>query len=594
MPRMTAARAAVEILKREGVSNAFGVPGAAINPFYAALKASGGVQHTLARHVEGASHMAEGYTRAKAGNIGVCIGTSGPAGTDMITGLYSAIADSIPILCITGQAPTAVLHKEDFQAVDIASIAKPVTKAATTVLEAAQVPGVFQQAFHLMRTGRPGPVLIDLPIDVQLTEIEFDPELYEPLPVHKPAASRKQIERALQMLNASERPVLVAGGGIINADASELLVEFAELTGVPVVPTLMGWGILPDDHELNAGMVGLQTSHRYGNANFLESDFVLGIGNRWANRHTGKLDVYTQGRTFVHVDIEPTQLGKIFAPDLGIASDAKAALELFVEVARELKAAGELKDRSAWAASTQERRATLQRKTHFDNVPLKPQRVYEEMNRAFGPETRYVTTIGLSQIAGAQMLHVYKPRHWINCGQAGPLGWTIPAALGVATADPEGTVVALSGDYDFQFMLEELAVGAQHRIPYVHVLVNNSYLGLIRQAQRNFDIDFQVNLEFENINSPELGVYGVDHVKVVEGLGCKAIRVTEPDQLLPAFEEAKKLAAEFRVPVVVEAILERVTNIAMSGSDIASVNEFEDIATDASHAPTAIRPLAAS
>ncbi|MGW1203100.1 glyoxylate carboligase [Streptomyces cyaneofuscatus] len=594
MPRMTAARAAVEILKREGVSNAFGVPGAAINPFYAALKASGGVQHTLARHVEGASHMAEGYTRAEAGNIGVCIGTSGPAGTDMITGLYSAIADSIPILCITGQAPTAVLHKEDFQAVDIASIAKPVTKAATTVLEAAQVPGVFQQAFHLMRTGRPGPVLIDLPIDVQLTEIEFDPELYEPLPVHKPAASRKQIERAVELLNASERPLLVAGGGIINADASELLVEFAELTGVPVIPTLMGWGILPDDHELNAGMVGLQTSHRYGNANFLESDFVLGIGNRWANRHTGKLDVYTQGRTFVHVDIEPTQLGKIFAPDLGIASDAKAALELFVEVARELKAAGKLADRSAWAASTQERKATLQRRTHFDNVPLKPQRVYEEMNRAFGPETRYVTTIGLSQIAGAQMLHVYKPRHWINCGQAGPLGWTIPAALGVATADPEGTVVALSGDYDFQFMLEELAVGAQHRIPYVHVLVNNSYLGLIRQAQRNFDIDFQVNLEFENLNSPELGVYGVDHVKVVEGLGCKAIRVTEPDQLLPAFEEAKKLAAEFRVPVVVEAILERVTNIAMSGTDIASVNEFEDIATDPSHAPTAIRPLTVS
>lgn len=592
MPRMTAARAAVEILKREGVSNAFGVPGAAINPFYAALKASGGVHHTLARHVEGASHMAEGYTRARPGNIGVCIGTSGPAGTDMITGLYSAIADSIPILCITGQAPTAVLHKEDFQAVDIASIAAPVTKAATTVLEAAQVPGVFQQAFHLMRTGRPGPVLIDLPIDVQLTEIEFDPDLYEPLPVHKPAATRKQIERALEMLNTSERPLLVAGGGIINADASELLVEFAELTGVPVVPTLMGWGIIADDHELNAGMVGLQTSHRYGNANFLESDFVLGIGNRWANRHTGKLDVYTAGRTFVHVDIEPTQIGKIFAPDLGIVSDAKAALELFVEVARELKAAGRLKDRSEWAASTQERRATLQRRTHFDNVPLKPQRVYEEMNRAFGPETRYVTTIGLSQIAGAQMLHVYRPRHWINCGQAGPLGWTIPAALGVATADPEGSVVALSGDYDFQFMLEELAVGAQHRIPYVHVLVNNSYLGLIRQAQRNFDIDFQVNLEFENLNSPELGVYGVDHVKVVEGLGCKAIRVTEPDALLPAFEEAKKLAAEHRVPVVVEAILERVTNISMSGSDIASVNEFEDIATDPSHAPTAIRPYA--
>ncbi|KIF77512.1 glyoxylate carboligase [Streptomyces sp. 150FB] len=588
---MTAARAAVEILKREGVTNAFGVPGAAINPFYAALKAAGGVNHTLARHVEGASHMAEGYTRTHPGNIGVCVGTSGPAGTDMITGLYSALGDSIPILCITGQAPTAVIHKEDFQAVDIASIAKPVTKAATTVLEAAQVPGVFQQAFHLMRSGRPGPVLVDLPIDVQLTEIEFDIDTYEPLPVYKPSATRAQVVKAVKMLNESERPLIVAGGGIINADASELLVEFAELTGTLVIPTLMGWGTIADDHELNAGMVGLQTSHRYGNATFLESDFVLGIGNRWANRHTGKLDVYTRGRKFVHVDIEPTQIGKIFAPDYGIASDAKVALELFVEVAKELKAAGELPDRRAWIESARERKATLHRRTHFDNVPIKPQRVYEEMNRAFGPETRYVTTIGLSQIAGAQMLHVYRPRHWINCGQAGPLGWTIPAALGVATADPEASVVALSGDYDFQFMLEELAVGAQHHIPYVHVLVNNSYLGLIRQAQRNFDIDFQVNLEFENINSPELGMYGVDHVKVVEGLGCKAIRVTEPDQLLAAFEEAKKLAAEFRVPVVVEAILERITNISMSGSDIASVNEFEDIATEPGHAPTEILPL---
>ncbi|MBT2389231.1 glyoxylate carboligase [Streptomyces sp. ISL-1] len=593
MPRMTAARAAVEILKREGVTNAFGVPGAAINPFYKALQAAGGIDHTLARHVEGASHMAEGYTRAGAGNIGVCVGTSGPAGTDMITGLYSAIGDSIPILCITGQAPTSVIHKEDFQAVDIASIAKPVTKAATTVLEAAQVPGVFQQAFHLMRSGRPGPVLIDLPIDVQLTEIEFDPETYVPLPVYKPFATRAQIEKAISFLLESRRPLIVAGGGIINADACDLLVEFAELTGTPVIPTLMGWGTIPDDHELNAGMVGLQTSHRYGNANFLESDFVLGIGNRWANRHTGyKLDVYTKGRKFVHVDVEPTQIGKIFAPDYGIASDAKAALELFVEVARELKAAGKLPDRSEWLATTQERKATLHRRTHFDNVPLKPQRVYEEMNKAFGPETRYVTTIGLSQIAGAQMLHVYKPRHWINCGQAGPLGWTIPAALGVAIADPESPVVALSGDYDFQFMLEELAVGAQHRIPYVHVLVNNSYLGLIRQAQIGLDINFQVNLEFENINSPELGVYGVDHVKVVEGLGCKAIRVTEPDQLLPAFEEAKKLAAEFRVPVVVEAILERITNISMSTTaDISNVVEFEELATEPGHAPTAIKPL---
>ncbi|WP_258563307.1 thiamine pyrophosphate-dependent enzyme, partial [Streptomyces phytophilus] len=232
------------------------------------------------------------------------------------------------------------------------------------------------------------------------------------------------------------------------------------------------------------------------------------------------------------------------------------------------------------------------RRTHFDDVPMKPQRVYEEMNKSFGPGTRYVTAIGLSQIAGAQMLHVYRPRHWINCGQAGPLGWTVPAALGVATADPEALVVGLSGDYDFQFLVEELAVGAQHRIPYVQVLVNNSYLGLIRQAQLGLDMDFQVNLEFENVNSPELGGYGVDHVKVAEGLGCKAIRVTEPGGLGAAFAQARRLAAEHRVPVVVEAILERITNISMSTTaDISDVREWEEQATEPWHAPTSILPL---
>ncbi|MGM0913508.1 MAG: glyoxylate carboligase [Pseudomonadota bacterium] len=590
MARMTAAEAAVHVLRKEGIEVAFGVPGAAINPFYAALRKVGGVDHVLARHVEGASHMAEGYTRTKAGNIGVCIGTSGPAGTDMITGLYSASADSIPILCITGQAPTGKLHKEDFQAVDIQAIAGPVTKWAITVLEPAQVPRAFQQAFYLMRSSRPGPVLLDLPIDVQMTEIEFDPETYEPLPAYRPAASRAQIEKALGMLNEADKPLLVAGGGIINADAGDLLTEFAELTGVPVIPTLMGWGTIPDDHRLMAGMAGLQTSHRYGNATLLESDFVMGIGNRWANRHTGALDTYTVGRKFVHVDIEPTQIGRIFGPDYGIVSDAKAALELFIEVAKEWKAAGKLEDRSAWAESCQERKRTLLRKTHFDNVPVKPQRVYEEMNKAFGKNTRYVSTIGLSQIAGAQFLHVYKPRHWINCGQAGPLGWTIPAALGVRRADPDTDIVALSGDYDFQFMIEELAVGAQFNLPYIHVVVNNSYLGLIRQAQRGFEMDYQVQLSFENINCPEINGYGVDHVSVVEGLGCKAIRVTEPDQVGAAFEQARELMKQHRVPVVVEVILERVTNISM-GTDLAGINEFEALAENVADAPTSIASL---
>ncbi len=576
MARMRAVDAAVAILEREGVTHVFGLPGAAINPFYSAMGNSGRLQHVLARHVEGASHMAEGFTRTKAGNIGVCVGTSGPAGTDMITGLYSAWADSIPILCITGQAPVAKLHKEDFQAVDIASIAKPVTKLAVTVLEAAQVPGAFQQAFHLMRSGRPGPVLLDLPVDVQMTEIDFVVDAYEPLPVHTPAATRGQVEKALDMLVAAERPLIVAGGGVINADASELLVEVAELLDVPVIPTLMGWGTIPDDHRLMAGMAGIQTAHRYGNATMLASDFVLGIGNRWANRHTGGLDTYRRGRTFVHVDVEPTQIGRIFPPDYSIVSDAKAALQQLLAVATERRAAGTLPDRSQWVAECVERKRTMHRRSDFDEIPIKPQRVYQEMNDAFGPETRYVSTIGLSQIAGAQFLHVYRPRHWINAGQAGPLGWTLPAALGVCAADPEASVVALSGDYDFQFMIEELAVGAQFNLPYIHVVVNNSYLGLIRQAQRGFDMDYCVQLAFDNVNSPELDKYGVDHVKVSEGLGCKALRVRDPEQIGAAFAEAKALIAQYRVPVVVEIILERITNISM-GTELDNVKEFEDI-----------------
>jgi tartronate-semialdehyde synthase len=427
-----------------------------------------------------------------------------------------------------------------------------------------------------MRSGRPGPVLIDLPLDVQTAEIEFDIESYEPLEVYKPKASMAQIERAMRMLAAAKRPLIVAGGGIINADASDLLVDFAESAGVPVIPTLMGWGSIPDDHPLMAGMVGLQTSHRYGNATFLRSDFVLGIGNRWANRHTGTIESYTKGRKFVHVDIEPTQIGRVFNPDLGIVSDAGAALRLFVEVAKEWQAAGRLPDWSEWAARCEHLKKHMLRKTHYDQVPLKPQRVYQEMNDAFDRDTCYVSTIGLSQIAGAQFLHVYKPRNWINCGQAGPLGWTLPAALGVRAADPDRKIVALSGDYDFQFLIEELAVGAQHKLPYLHVVVNNSYLGLIRQAQRGLEIDYQVSLAFENINNDEMQGYGVDHVAVAEGLGCKALRVRSPNEFKEAFAKAEALMAEHQVPVVLEFILERVTNVSM-GTELHNVNEFEEV-----------------
>jgi len=585
---MRAVDALVQILVKEGITQAFGVPGAAINPLYSAMKLHGGINHVLARHVEGASHMAEGYTRATPGNIGLALGTSGPGGTDMVTGLYSAWADSIPILAIVGQVPTAKLAKEDFQYAPITEIAQPVTKLAETVMEPAQLPGTIAKALQVARTGRPGPVLLDLPLDVQVGEIEFDIDTYEPLPIATPAMTRLQAERVLDLIAAAKRPILLAGGGVQFSGAEPEFVRLAELLGVPVIQTLMGWGTIPDDHLLSQGRVGIQCSHPWANQSFLASDLVIGIGNRWANRHTGDLAVYREGRKFVHIDIEPTQIGKIFPPDLGVVSDAKVALDRLLEVAKDYQAAGQLPDLTQWVAECNARKTdvTIKRKTHFTEVPMKPHRVYEAMNEAFDRDTRYVVVIGLTQIAGSQLLKTYKPRHWIDAAQAGPLGWTMPAALGVVTADPDSPVVALSGDYDFQFMIEELAVAAQHNLGYVHVLLNNAYLGLIRQSQRAFDMDYQVQLSFDNISSPT-GGYGVDHVKVAEGMGCKAFRVTEPDQLVPTLRQAQAMAAELKVPVVVECILERATNISM-GTALDNVTEFQPLAQSPADVPNTL------
>jgi tartronate-semialdehyde synthase len=581
---MTAMQAALKVLESEGVDVAFGVPGAAILPFYEAMRESS-IRHVLVRHEEGGTHAAEGYTRARAGKIGVCIGTSGPAGTNMVTGLYSAIADSVPILCITGQAPRAKLHKEDFQAIDVTAITRPVTKWSVTVMEGAQVPWVFREAFRIMRSGRPGPVHIDLPLDVQKEIITYDPDLDAPLPVHRPAPNPGAVARAVEWLLTAERPLIVAGGGVINAEASDLLVELAEITRTPVVPTLMGWGSIPDDHPLHAGMVGLQTQHRCGNATFLQSDLVLGIGNRWANRHTGSTDVYTKGRRFIHVDIEPTQIGRVFCPDLGIVADARLALEALVAEARRRVAAGGAPARS-WAEDCAARKRTLLRRTDFDQRPIKPQRVFQEINAAFDRDTQFVTAIGLYQIASGQFQKIYKPRNYLICGQAGPLGWEISACTGAKLADPDKEVVGIVGDYSFQFLIEELAVAAQYRIPFVLVVLNNAYLGLIRQAERGYGMDYEVQLAFENINAPEIGDYGVDHVAAAEAFGCVAARVFNPEDIAPTLAWARREAEAQRVPVVVEVITERVTNIAM-GPEIDRITEFEEV-VDAAPAAEAV------
>jgi tartronate-semialdehyde synthase len=570
MPRMDVMDAVVGVMEDEGVEVAFGVPGAAILPLYKALSKSERIKHYSVRHEEGGTHAADGYARVT-GKVGINIGTSGPAGTNMITGLYTCMADSIPMICITGQAPTSVLHKEAFQAVDIVEIARPVTKWAVQVKEPSQLVWTFREAFRIAQEGRRGPVLIDLPLDVQKSgmEVDFDPERGGPLPFQKPAPRPRAIRQAIEMILEADRPILMPGGGVIIADAAEELVELAEYLQVPVSPTYMGKGAIPEDHPLYMGIVGIQTSQRYANQLFLESDLIVGIGNRWADRHTGELDVYRGERKFIHIDIDPRQIGRVFRPDLGMVSDAKLALEAMLQTAREMTPQSEPGE---WVERVDELRSTLLRKMDFDDVPVKPQRAFKEMNEFFDEDTIFVTAIGLYQIMSGQFQKTYKPRHYLCCGQAGPLGWEVPACIGVKLGRPENLVVGLVGDYSFQFLMEEVAVAVQYKVPYVLIMLNNAYMGLIRQSELPYQMNFAVDIGYEGPDSE----YGVDHVMVMEAMGALGRRVWRPEEIKDALEWAVQTSEERRVPVLVEIMCERETNAAM-GLSIDKINEYEPI-----------------
>ena len=570
MSTMNVMEAVVKVMEDEGVEVVFGVPGAAILPLYKAMSKSDQIKHYSVRHEEGGTHAADGYTRVT-GKVGINIGTSGPAGTNMITGLYTCQADSIPQICITGQAPTNVLHKEAFQAVDIVEIAKPVTKWAVQVKEPGQLVWTFREAFRIAQEGRPGPVLIDLPIDVQKAEVEvdFDPRRGGPLHFDKPEPRPDAIRQVVEMILEAERPVLMPGGGAIIADASEELMDLAEYLQVPVSPTYMGKGIIPEDHPLYMGIVGLQTSQRFANALFLESDLVVGIGNRWGDRHTGELDVYRGDRKFVHVDIYPRQLGRVFPPDLAVVSDAKLALEAMRDVAHDMTSEREPDE---WVERVDELRSTMLRKTNFDDSPVKPQRVYQEINEYFDRDTVFVTAIGLYQIFGGQFQKTYKPRHYLCCGQAGPLGWEVPACIGVKLGRPDKTVVGVVGDYSFQFLMEEIAVACQYKIPYVLVMLNNAYMGLIRQGEMNYDMNYGVDISYDGPDSE----YGIDNVKVMEAMGALGRRVERPEDIQDALGWAVQSSEEQQVPALVEIMCQREVNAAM-GLSIDKINEYEPI-----------------
>lgn len=555
--KMPVMDAVVDILESEGVEAVFGIPGAAILPFYASLRHSKTIKHYLMRHEEGATHAADGYARAT-GGVGVCAGTSGPAGTNMVTGLYTAIVDSIPIIAITGQNVRAQLGKEAFQAVDIAEIVKPVVKKSYCVKETAMLPQVFREAFRIAREGRPGPVLIDLPLDVQRAEVAYDPEADGPLEVFKPSPNMGQVKAAAEMILEATSPILLLGGGVITADATEEFKALAEYLSIPVVTTVMGKGGFPANHPLYAGQVGVFCDVPPGNRVFLESDLVAGVGCRFGDRHTGTLDVYTKGRKFIHVNIAPEHIGHIVSPDLGIIADAKLTLQALLKAVR---GATGRRAPSPRVKAIPELRKAMARRTDFDDVPIKPQRVFKELNEFFDEDTYFVTTIGLNQIFSSQLQKIMKPRHYMLPGGAGPLGWDLPASMGVKVAKPDETVVDITGDYGFGFMMEELAVAVQHDVAFPIVLLNDGHLGLIRQAEQlTYDMFYEVTIRYDENY--------IDFVKLAEAMGALGERVEKPGEIRGALERA----VEADRPYLIDIMIHRTTN-ASTGASIDKIVE---------------------
>lgn len=536
---MKVAEALVQILVKEGITDAFGIPGAGINPVYQSLEKAP-IAHYVMRHEEACVHAADGYYRASH-KIALSICTSGPGATNFVTGLYTANIDSIPVLAITGQANSWQLKMDAFQCVDIAKIAAPIAKKTYCVMNGQDLPQILREAFLLMRSGKPGPVLIDLPLDVQMSEIEFDIARYEPLPIPKAAPNSRDIQRALDMLDQAKAPVIIMGGGVTLSESERDLIAFAERLQIPVIQTYMAKGGVPVDHPLNAGHAGIQVGQPIGNKVLLESDVVLGIGCRFTDRHTGDLKVYRGDRKFIHIDVEPAQIGKVFAPDLGIVADAKLALRALNEgaAARNMRPVNPERAKGIPAL-----RQALARKTDYDQSPMLPHRVFHEINSAFDSDTLFTVGCGNTQIWSGQLQRIDKPRRYLPSGGAGTLGYEIPAAFGAKVAKPDCCAVSVLGDFGLTFMGEEMAVSAVFRKPIIIVIVNNAYLGLIRQNQKgNYGFEYAVDMPYNQDGT-------IDYLKVAEGYGCLAERVFTPEALALALRRAKESGRTYVIDAV--------------------------------------------
>jgi len=520
----TGAQVMCEALIRENASVMFGIPGGCIMPFYHAMwEYREKLRHVLCRHEQGAGHAAEGYARAT-GQVGVCIGTSGPGATNLVTPIADAWMDGTPLVAITGQVPSALLGTDAFQETDITGITVPITKHNFLVSDPTELPRVFREAFHIARSGRPGPVLIDITKDAQLARFVPDWDAAMDLPGYRPTTPRDEVDQrairaAAQLLQSARRPVILAGNGVIQAGATRELRAFAEQTGIPVITTLHGLGAMPHDHPLALGMPGM---HGWVHVNraIQACDVLLNIGSRFDDRVTGKASTFAPNARIIHIDIDVAEIGKLVRTDVGIVADARLALRaLAVAVA-----VGSVAPRQGWLHEILAMRDEHQPRQGYTRrertAPLMPHDVFDAMNDAFRGRSdwRVVSDVGQHQMWAAQLLDWSRPRTHITSGGAGTMGFSLPAAMGAAIADPEKTVWVVVGDGGFQMTSCELATIAQEGLTNVKVaVINNGYLGMVRQWQQLF----------EGKRYSGTPLTGPDFAKLAEAHGLRGIRVED-------------------------------------------------------------------
>jgi acetolactate synthase-1/2/3 large subunit len=543
--KVTGAQALFKSLEGEGVDIMFGVPGGAILPAYDPLIDSS-VRHVLCRHEQGAGHAAEGYAWAT-GKVGVVMATSGPGGCNLVTPLADAKMDSVPIVAITGQVPTPVVGNDAFQEADITGITMPVTKHNMLVTSPADVAEAIREAFHIARTGRPGPVLVDLPKDVLVGETTWKwPESVK-LPGYKPTTkgNQRQVVEAVKLILKSKRPVLYVGGGVIKAEATKELYQVATTGELPVVTTLMARGAFPDEHELCLEMPGMHGNYTAVMA-MQRSDLLVAVGARFDDRVTGKLDGFAPDAKIVHIDIDPAEIGKNRVADVPIVGDCKDVLsKMLAELTKRQEAEGGPPDRTPWR---QQLSAWQEQYPYaYDQQPdgpLKPQFAIQRLYEAAGSDTIVVSGVGQHQMWASQFWKFNKPRTWINSGGLGTMGFAVPAALGAAAGQPDKRVIAIDGDGCFQMTCQELATSTTERIPFVTAIINNAYLGMVRQWQELF--------YKERYSEVYLSYDTPDYVKLAEAYGAVGLRAEHPDEVDQVIEKAlsvtdRSVVIDFRV-----------------------------------------------